>query len=1423
MGLLDHVKLTEIEALVEPTYYGVTLKPPRRKFSRGSIWRPRRRKSIQLNGAEPCQLRGSLPLVKVGDELFNDVFYEPNNLMAGYNKLMSGHLNLSKFSTHPSDHPNFNEVNPGGLNREALPSGSGPRVLLGRLNSVYDSPITAFACSETSEDDSAAGCEMTRGDAFMVSGHADGSIVFYRVRQPDPRLNSVVGRDGRGYLPPDLTGSENQASPSDAERGSDNKLLVSFKSFDRFRFEVTEFGCYGGRLLPALPVYSTHRFPVKLAFKLVYGCSFGGLGVRLRLMSGVGRFGSRAVEVECTAFGLGNRGRIQLLKIVRTRPPSPYDPASVVLSVADTGEVCAWDPRDGRCLATFHPTDGTNAGLIDNLHVAGNDPKLVLCAGPGQLFFIAFADLKLVSNLSREMLYAAALPLPACGPPDRVPDRVPVLVLGPSFMELLLGEAILAGEGFELRCRLPLGMAVSAWRANIYAPSPDRLQVLLVSPTAFVVVQVEHQQAMRQLTQQVPPPTDDAWADGFFLPDRQLVVTTLGGGISHYRFDAVGGLVRVGERTLEPPHPTTHLFSHLRLGGEDFLVSVDRGNSQLVFDRVSLPPAPPNPVGNPVGRWRQALPKPGEAVGGQLTCQTPITLEVEGSPKGFVAMGFRDGTIRIAPRAHLFGVAGEDASWRQLTSHRHAVTCLYQPSGLGSKQLLLSGDAWGGIRLWELSSWVRLASFLGHSHPVHQFFQLPSPAQFVFGLARDASLSVFCLKRVACLGLIPGHRAPVAQVRYAESVLEVVYGDGNRTRWNLLPKGIGLAAGAGAWAVGVELCDPRSTPSTAEVACYPVWDVRHPFPALDVFDVDVRGLLHSVTSSAEPSIEFLAQARCKRRGSPTEADLETNLSPAEPPVAPERADAHPRSVGTGSYLAKVVFHALLAREAVTDACGATGGLGASQLLFGVRGAGAKVSFMLRGPPSSEGFQRGCWTVSPYATASRLLPLVVMAKAFSSEAEALAVVTDYGCRLPELVGGGFQFPCLGYLAKFWRDASMDIHHVARSLFLSLFNQLGPTHRCQLVAHWVAHLPQTLPVDLVRLPAGVAALALGILMVHHPDLISEASARTRIARSLEWLLSAHSKFRRSAMHVIATKFQAFEAHVDGVWILRCLYDAHHDPDRQLRQAAQQAAVQIALANTPLFITSLGLVKGSQPLGAILQLISRLVPSYPAALSPHLPRIVEVIVKALHPRDAEQRHALIAPATQTLHDLVGAYAAVAFHPGSQRLAVGVSEGAAIVYNLYTATRSLVVEGYHSPVTAVAFSPTGRYLATFSSDESVLKVWSASPKLFEMLAKTFRGHPPPPARLKGSSPPTSGRASPTPGPPDGTPAPSPSHSFFSFSPTPYRTFNTGLGDPNGKRSFPKLVTTLGSPGAHPTRLKFAADRTLQLEADGLTLTFNI
>jgi WD repeat-containing protein 7 len=84
------------------------------------------------------------------------------------------------------------------------------------------------------------------------------------------------------------------------------------------------------------------------------------------------------------------------------------------------------------------------------------------------------------------------------------------------------------------------------------------------------------------------------------------------------------------------------------------------------------------------------------------------------------------------------------------------------------------------------------------------------------------------------------------------------------------------------------------------------------------------------------------------------------------------------------------------------------------------------------------------------------------------------------------------------------------------------------------------------------------------------------------------------------------------------------------------------------------------------------------------------------------------------------------------SQRLAVGTSEGAIIMYDLKTATRLYVLEGHQKRLAACSFCPDGRRLVTVSLEECVVLVW----KVGSSFASFFNPGAPPRQGHGGSSP---------------------------------------------------------------------------------------
>jgi WD40 repeat protein len=84
------------------------------------------------------------------------------------------------------------------------------------------------------------------------------------------------------------------------------------------------------------------------------------------------------------------------------------------------------------------------------------------------------------------------------------------------------------------------------------------------------------------------------------------------------------------------------------------------------------------------------------------------------------------------------------------------------------------------------------------------------------------------------------------------------------------------------------------------------------------------------------------------------------------------------------------------------------------------------------------------------------------------------------------------------------------------------------------------------------------------------------------------------------------------------------------------------------------------------------------------------------------------------------------------SQRLAVGSSDGAIVMYDLKTATRLYVLEQHKRSVVACGFSPDGRRLVSLSLEEGLMLVW----KVGSSFTSFFNPGAPPRQGHRGSQP---------------------------------------------------------------------------------------
>ncbi|THG99106.1 hypothetical protein EW026_g3192 [Hermanssonia centrifuga] len=202
-----------------------------------------------------------------------------------------------------------------------------------------------------------------------------------------------------------------------------------------------------------------------------------------------------------------------------------------------------------------------------------------------------------------------------------------------------------------------------------------------------------------------------------------------------------------------------------------------------------------------------------------------------------------------------------------------------------------------------------------------------------------------------------------------------------------------------------------------------------------------------------------------------------------------------------------------------------------------------------------------------------------------------------------------------------------------------------------------------------------------------------------------------------------------------------------------------------------------KNVQHRKSVMQLVIFLIHKKPLALYSNLPRLVEAVVKSLDPNSNASREAVLDSATEILGHVVDTYPTVDFHGPTQRLAVGTSEGALVMYDLKTATRLYVLEGHKKRTTACSFSPDGRRLVTLSLDECMVLVW----KVGSSFTSFFNPGAPPRQGHGGSD--------------------------------PYKTFNFNIGEDG--------VMTILETLEH-VRFEWVSDRSVKLQIREVTLTFS-
>jgi len=175
------------------------------------------------------------------------------------------------------------------------------------------------------------------------------------------------------------------------------------------------------------------------------------------------------------------------------------------------------------------------------------------------------------------------------------------------------------------------------------------------------------------------------------------------------------------------------------------------------------------------------------------------------------------------------------------------------------------------------------------------------------------------------------------------------------------------------------------------------------------------------------------------------------------------------------------------------------------------------------------------------------------------------------------------------------------------------------------------------------------------------------------------------------------------------LHALFDAAISKTSQTIdvQCAQNGFLEIGYADPDLLTSVLmeEISKRKNQIGALTAL-GGLLARWNAVLYDHLPLLTQITVTALDPSSPALRDKCIKAAASVIHHMISNYPMVAFHQDSQRLAVGTKNAIHIFDTKTGQSVSCRVSGW---ISAVAFSPSGKSIATYSSDNK-LCVWQVN-----------------------------------------------------------------------------------------------------------------
>ncbi|XP_037068818.1 WD repeat-containing protein 7-like [Pollicipes pollicipes] len=379
-----------------------------------------------------------------------------------------------------------------------------------------------------------------------------------------------------------------------------------------------------------------------------------------------------------------------------------------------------------------------------------------------------------------------------------------------------------------------------------------------------------------------------------------------------------------------------------------------------------------------------------------------------------------------------------------------------------------------------------------------------------------------------------------------------------------------------------------------------------------------------------------------------------------------------------------------------------------------------------------------------------------------------IATLHCVQFPERMessGVALKKPLVEILARRWQDRCIEIRQAAQALLLAELHRLSPRNLKALVDWWAPLLPSYAdqpsvvppqhapdehepadgePDDYVedqmegeaRLCPATAIILLGVIGAEFGQEVSGGRAHGVEGFGLG-PLALHTS--QALAHLLQ-----WEPHIDASRVLLAMLELCCEADSMApsmsyglplaaaadtARTARHAVALIATARPQVFVTTMArevarynsLQQNAQSLNVvvhhsvlmrakpeILRVVQLLIEKNHMELVRFLIELTDILLHCLDPGHLRQR------ALHEVFPAVARFNQITHCTSSRRVAVGTATGTLAIYDLRQTNKTQQLHAHTKAITACAFSPDGKFLASYSVGENKISFWQTSAGMF-------------------------------------------------------------------------------------------------------------